>query len=143
MNRGIILIIAIVFVCNVLASIANAASLKEARVEPGIYVFVSFSMNDESLRHYFKEAEPHRAKLVMRGLVGDKNSRNRFASTKTALERARINIDINPNLFNELNIKQVPFIVVVSEDGSIRKIGGHISLNKALELMEEESNNLK
>lgn len=116
---------------------ANTGQEQKNKIEPGIYVFVSFSMNDESLRSYYMEAEHYGAKLVMRGLAGEKNSRNRFATTQARLEKARINIDINPTLFEELNIKQVPFIVIIGKNGSAKKIGGHISLKKAIELMEE------
>lgn len=104
--------------------------------EPGIYVFVSFSINDESLRSYFNEANHYGAKLVMRGLVGEKFGRNRFAETKTKLEKVGINIDINPNLFKQFGIKQVPAVVVVNSDKTIKKISGHITLKKALEIME-------
>jgi type-F conjugative transfer system pilin assembly protein TrbC len=106
------------------------------QIEPGIYVFVSFSMNDQSLRAYFAEAQHFGATLVMNGLVGDKHARNRFAETKAKIEKARINIDINPNLFEQLSIKQVPAIAVVNSDKTIKKISGHISLSKALELMD-------
>ncbi|NDA90862.1 MAG: hypothetical protein EBY20_08210, partial [Alphaproteobacteria bacterium] len=81
---------------------------QEIQIEPGIYVLVSFAINDESLRSYFNEANHYGAKLVMRGLVGKKFGRNRFAETKTKLEKVGINIDINPNLFKQFGIKQVP-----------------------------------
>ena len=47
-----------------------------------------------------------------------------------------INIDINPNLFKQFGIKQVPAVVVVNTDKTIKKISGHITLKKALEIME-------
>ena len=72
----------------------------------------------------------------MRGLVGEKFGRNRFAETKTKLEKVGINIDINPNLFKQFGIKQVPAVVVVNSDKTIKKISGHITLKKALEIME-------
>jgi type-F conjugative transfer system pilin assembly protein TrbC len=109
---------------------------QEIQIEPGIYVLVSFAINDESLRSYFNEANHYGAKLVMRGLVGKKFGRNRFAETKTKLEKVGINIDINPNLFKQFGIKQVPAVVVVNSDKTIKKISGHITLKKALEIME-------
>jgi conjugal transfer pilus assembly protein TrbC len=115
---------------------ANQLNKQAIEIEPGIYVFVSFSMNDQSLRAYFAEAQAHGAKLVMNGLVGDKNARNRFGATKEKMEKVRINVDINPNLFELLAIKQVPVIAVVTPDQTIKKISGHISLQKALELMD-------
>jgi len=111
-----------------------------AQMEEGIYVLVSFSMNDAALRKYFIEAQCLGAKLVLRGLVGTLGERNRFAATKTRIERAKINVEINPNLFEHLNVKQVPVIAVVSKDKKhgkmVKQISGHISLHKALEMME-------
>ena len=64
-----------------LSTAVNAGgSNYQNKIEAGTYVFVSFSMNDESLRSYFLEAEKHGAKLVVIGLIGDKKSRNRFAT---------------------------------------------------------------
>ena len=109
---------------------------QEIQIEPGIYILVSFAINDESLRSYFNEANHYGAKLIMRGLVGEKFGRNRFAETKTKLEKVGINIDINPNLFKQFGILQVPAVVVVNTDKTIKKISGHITLKKALEIME-------
>ena len=126
-----LMILAIATSCS---SLANPK--QEIPIEPGIYVLVSFSINDESLRSYFNDANHYGAKLVMRGLVGEKLGRNRFAETKTKLEKVGINIDINPNLFKQFGIKQVPAVVVVNSDKTIKKISGHIHLRKALEIME-------
>lgn len=111
---------------------------KEFEIEPGIYILVSFSMKDEPLRAYFKEAKACGATLVMRGLVTNNtnNNYNRFANTKARTEKARINIDINPNLFEQLSVEQVPVIAYVDESGNIKKISGHITLEKALEYMD-------
>lgn len=133
-KRGIYTIAVLIMLVTSSASVN--ASKPELQIEPGIYVFVSFSMNDESLRSYFIEANHYGAKLVLRGLVGEKHSRNRFADTKAKINKARIIVDINPNLFEHLGIKQVPAIAVVNTDRSIKKISGHITLQKALELMD-------
>lgn len=110
----------------------------EIQIEPGIYVLVSFSMNDQSLRKYFEDAQKIGGKLILRGLVGDKAERNRFAETKRAAQRAKINFDINPNIFEYLNVKQVPTIAFVDANRTVKKISGHITLAKALEIMEVE-----
>lgn len=129
-----------ILVLMILATAISCSSFalpkQEIQIEPGIYVLVSFAINDESLRSYFNEANHYGAKLVMRGLVGEKFGRNRFAETKTKLEKVGINIDINPNLFKQFGIKQVPAVVVVNSDKTIKKISGHITLKKALEIME-------
>lgn len=108
----------------------------EIQIEPGIYVLVSFSMNNQSLRQYFEDAQKVGGKLILRGLVGDKAERNRFAETKRAAQKARINFDINPNIFEYLNVKQVPTIAFVDANRGVKKISGHITLAKGLEIME-------
>ena len=137
-NKIVLSLIVSAFLCS--SFLAKASSIPEAKIEPGTYVLVSFSMNDASLRSYFIEAQNYGAKLAIRGLVGEKNARNKFRNTKTRIEKARINVDINPNLFEAMNVKQVPVIAVVANDGSIKKIAGHISIKAALELMEIEQN---
>ena len=71
----------------------------------------------------------------MRGLAGAEQGRNRFIETKAKIEKARINVDTNPNLFEQFDIQQVPAIVVVDADKIIKKVSGHITLEKALEIM--------
>ena len=132
---AILLIVSIVMSSSSLANKVEQSEGLSTQIPEGTYIFVSFSMNKESLHSYFLEAEPRGAKLVIRGLVGEKHSKNRFVQTKAKIEEAKINVDINPNLFEQLDIKQVPAMAVVQKDGSIKKIYGHISLKKALELM--------
>ena len=114
----------------------NSHKVGAAKIEAGIYVLVSFSMNNQSLHSYFLEANQFGAKLVMQGLAGQKDARNRFAETKARTQAAKINIDINPTIFEQLNVKHVPVIAVVNDKGKVRKISGHISLENALEIME-------
>jgi conjugal transfer pilus assembly protein TrbC len=133
-NSGFLCIMLGLIILPVASSIA--ALKPEIQIEPGIYVLVSFSLNDQSLRSYFIEAQHYGATLVMNGLAGEKLGRNRFAETKAKIEKARINVDINPNLFKQFNIKQVPAIVVVNSDKTIKKVAGHITLQKALEIMD-------
>lgn len=115
---------------------SNELSKQASQIEAGTYILVSFSMNNQSLRNYFLEAQKHGAILVMQGLSGEKHSRNRFAETKAKTEKAKINIEINPTIFEQLNVKQVPVIAVVNGAGRARKVSGHITLEKALEIME-------
>lgn len=126
------------FLCLALVQKAEANPKPEIRVDPGIYVLVSFSMNVSALRRYFVDAQNHGAKLVMRGFAGQSNTSNRFAETKAKVEKAQINMDINPSLFDKLDIKHVPVIISVDKIGNIKKVSGHITLQKALEIMEQD-----
>ena len=96
------------------------------------YVFVSFTMNDEAIKAYFVEASKIGATLVMRGLIDDS-----FIATKAKLDELNIAYDINPELFEKYNVRQVPTIIDVQKD-SIKQITGHIPLTEALRIFAEE-----
>ena len=86
---NLISLIFIMITHNCVNVFANDITQKQTpQIEPGIYILVSFSMNDTSLRAYFDQAQHYGAKLVMRGLSGDKTERNRFADTKAKAEKA-------------------------------------------------------
>lgn len=134
---------AITILIITLLSFDSAAANKRAMVqtiEPGFYILVSFSMSDHSLRKYFIEAESMGGKLIVKGLPGNKHNRNRFQAARARVEKAKINIDINPVIFEELGIKHVPTMIVVKEDGLIKKVSGHVSAGYALKVMQENKN---
>ncbi len=95
------------------------------------YVFVSFSMPDNALKSYFKEAQKHNAILVMRGLKDDS-----FQETQKKTLELKITYNIDPELFEKYEVSKVP--VIVLDEGNIKKITGHISLTKALEILKEK-----
>lgn len=126
---------------------SNSAALNSLQTIPGIYVAVTLTMPKSSLRQYFKECHKYNAKLVIRGLpdINNKNNdkdnrgqrKNRFLQLKEQLEELNINIDINPVLFKEFTINKVPTFIIIKSNGKAKKIAGHITLQKALELMDE------
>lgn len=98
-----------------------------------IYVFVSHSMNNNSLQQYYQEAEALGATLVMRGLIDDSFTKNQ--------ERAAllgIGYDIDPELFDQFAVTVVPAIVR-DNDGVVQKITGHLPLREALKIFDEEA----
>ena len=120
--------------------VAKAACNKAINPESdqvGKYIFVSFSMNDSSLRRYYAEANKLGAKLIIRGFVKDASEKNVFISTKKRVSKAKINVDINPGLFERCKIEAVPSFAVIEENGDIYKASGHISFDKALEIIEQ------
>ena len=117
----------LLLVLTINLQLANAEDKKDQ-----ILIFVSFSMNDSALQKYFKEASLVGAKLVIRGLIN-----NSFMATRQKMQQLKINIEIDPNKFEEYRIKRVPAIVVVS-DQIIKKITGHLPLASALEIMEKD-----
>jgi conjugal transfer pilus assembly protein TrbC len=125
-------------VVSPLSASAIAVSKTMPQIEAGTYILVSFSMNDTSLRSYFAEAQRYGAKLIINGFVGKKGEGNKPSKTTAKMRETKINVDINPMLFEAMNVKHVPVIAVIKEDGSIKKVAGHISLASALEIMEEK-----
>ena len=96
-----------------------------------LYVFVSHSMGDEALKAYDREAKRHGGTLVMRGLLNDS-----FVQTKEKADRLKITYDINPQLFDEYQVRSVP--VIVETHPTPQKISGHIPLKEALYAFQKE-----
>ncbi len=105
--------------------------LNNTNVLAQTYIFVSFSMPDEALKSYYAEAQKVGAILVMRGLVN-----NSFLETKAKVDKMAISFNIDPNLFEQYQIKQVPVIIIDDGQGFVKKLTGHVPCSKALEMME-------
>lgn len=88
-----------------------------------ILVFVSFSMPDQSLIQLSQDADKYNARLIMRGVY--KNSFAELKKKVLSISRRGILFDIDPELFKQYNVQQVPTFVYV-KDGS--KITGNVNL---------------
>jgi len=109
------------------------ASTARANTHDKLYIFVSLSMPGSALQNYYREAESMGAILVMRGL-----HHNSFPETKTKAESLKISWDIDPDLFEQYGISEVPVIVRVA-GGIAKKVAGHIPLSEALTLMDAKN----
>lgn len=101
-------------------------------------VFVSSSMGRNLLRHYVKEAKKYGATLVFRGLPN--GSWLELASLVTAItnsNESEIEMQIDDEIFERFNIKEVP-AVVLSLGSKFDKVSGNIGIRAALELMKKE-----
>ena len=49
----------------------SASSFAVGKINPGKYILVSFSMNDQALKDYFIEAQKHGAVPVFQGVISD------------------------------------------------------------------------
>lgn len=93
-----------------------------------LIIFVSSSMPKESLRGLYGEAQKIGARLVFRGLIG-----NSFKETQSYFRDLKIVADIDPTVFEENDIVQVPtFLVQDQKSGKKDTLKGHISLREAL-----------
>jgi type-F conjugative transfer system pilin assembly protein TrbC len=99
-----------------------------------LYVFVSFSMTDESWLSLSKAVEQLGGSLVLRGLPN--NSFQELAKKIHDLRKRGVNahIQIDPRLFTKYAIEKVPCFVVL-EESSFEKLYGNVSLPFALEKM--------
>jgi conjugal transfer pilus assembly protein TrbC len=102
--------------------------------DPKIMVFMSFSVPENIWLSFSKEMEKKGGIFVIRGLP--ENSFKSFAGMLLKLKEKGMNsaIQINPKLFREYEIVQVPTVVAL-EDGKHDRISGNISLSFALERM--------
>ena len=96
-----------------------------------ILIFVSFSMPQKMLWHYFEQAKLYNAKLIIRGLVN-----NSFKDTVKAMDLGDnkiLKLEVNPKLFKEYQIQRVPTIVITSLHNGYNKFIGSVSLKYALD----------
>jgi type-F conjugative transfer system pilin assembly protein TrbC len=104
---------------------------KELKKDQKIIIFVSLSMPKNSLMVLMQEAEKYQAILVMRGLKDD-SFKQTAIFLKELNENANIGgIEINPKLFEEYTITQVPTFVLVKNGQEIARLKGNVSLDFA------------
>ncbi len=103
---------------------------KKQNPQDKVFVFVSFSIPEASLKRLAQEARKHHAVLVMRGLYQD-------SFVKTIQKLQDIGVDINPQLFERYNITSVPTFVAVKEDRVVHRLSGNVSLAFCLEKFQE------
>lgn len=97
-----------------------------------VLVFVSFGLADEVLKGLNEECLRVGARLVMRGLLQDS-----FTKTKNRLDQLGISIDIDPPLFEDYSIKQVPTFILTDHQ-KVDRLSGTVNLKYALEQMNEK-----
>ena len=95
-------------------------------------IFVSFSMPKESLKSLYFDSKNQSAILVMRGLKDLS-----FKKTASELQALKIAIQIDPNLFKEYQVTQVPTIVSLLEHNNFNAISGNVSFEYAKAKLSE------
>lgn len=98
-----------------------------------VYVCVSASMPNDTLKMLFSQASSEGAKLVIRGLI-----KNSFQETRKKMEELEINVSIDPNIFEDFGVKSVPTVIGIKE-GLAYKVSGNVSLREALKYLKEKS----
>lgn len=73
-----------------------------------LLVFVTLSMADEALKTYSYDVQKVGGRLVIRGLVEDS-----FVKTQKRLQELGIEVDIDPTVFEDFKVEQVPTFIHV------------------------------
>lgn len=106
-------------------------------ITPKLFVFISFSVPEDVWISISKDIIPIGGVLVLNGLPDNsfKNLANRLRKMKENGFLA--DVQINPMLFEEYSITQVPAFVV-SDNNCYDKVIGNISVDYALEFLREK-----
>lgn len=115
-----------------LSNKSSTPPAKEKHSSKDLIIFVSSSMPATSLKALFWQAQRAGVPLVFRGLID-----NSFAKTKAFFEEQQINGEIDPNLFSEYHVSEVPTFVI-REGKSFDVLQGNISLEDALTLFKKK-----
>ena len=119
----------IVCACLVLNPGLVSGTLSKDRDErkDKVLYFVSFSMPEDSLKKAVEQAEKAGAILVLRGLKGE-SLVNTAQAIKDLMGERRVLFQIDPPLFKEYKVTQVPCICFKDY-----KVCGDVTLDYALE----------
>ena len=95
----------------VLCLMVNMDADANTRNDAPIIIFVSFSMPDESIKGWMKEAEMIHAPVVVRGLIHHsfKETMNKMAALAKDNHGG---VQLDPTLFQRFHIEKVPAVVV-------------------------------
>lgn len=80
--------------------------------QDNVYIFISFSMPKESLQQWAAQAQKIHAPLIIQGLVEDSFAKTQHAVADLAKE-GEGGVVLDPRLFRQYHITQVPAVVVV------------------------------
>jgi type-F conjugative transfer system pilin assembly protein TrbC len=106
--------------------------------ETSLYVFVSFSMPDDSWLSLSHEVDKVRGIFVLRGLPDD--SFKKLAEKLYVLRKQGFNasVQVDPQLFQRFKIAKVPTFITIDEQGS-DQLSGNVTLAFALEKMNNKT----
>ena len=127
---------------------------------PQLYVFVSFSMPEVTLKRLLTQASRIDASLILRGLIDDDmgKTKTRIAqlleADENGLTRIKGGFAIDPTLFERFDIQQAPTFVLTDspaprctdagcDDVSYARLSGDTTLEYALQTMQREAPAMK
>ena len=112
-----------------------------------LMVFISFSLPDDVIRKYSKQAAEYGAVLVLRGMKENSLQKTKYAGFKVNPSGAEW--DIAPATFKKFKIDRVPSIVLAdatqvstlengcAKEGDYLRVDGEVSIHHALVVMKQ------
>lgn len=94
----------------------SASPLSQYRTAPHLFIFVSFSMPEQSLKLLAEQAGDAGGTLLLRGFVGDSLEHTLIKTKAIFGEEPDVDIMIDPEQFQKFNIQVVPAIVVAQSE---------------------------
>lgn len=94
----------------------NKPSDNDIKKYPSVIIFVSFSMSDESIASYLRDAKKIHASVVIRGLINN-SFKDTFLKMASIVKLAGGGgVELNPPVFKKFSISRVPAVVVLPSD---------------------------
>lgn len=128
------------------------AGVEQQQVPDDLVVFVSLSMPMESLRALADQSARYGAVMVLRGLKDNSLKATLKAMKEVVGNNSKVNIQINPVVFNKLDVQLVPtFAVIKGRDvgngeskacapaSAYMSVAGNVPLDYALEKLAADS----
>lgn len=94
---------------------SETAQLSADGDTPLAFVLVSMSMPELMVKQYIHQAQKYNASVVLSGLVDNDVKKTKALIEKMVDGKDNAGVIIDPNLFLQYNIKQVPAILVTNE----------------------------
>lgn len=110
----------------------SSAAKSTSHSSQNLIIFVSSNMPPASLKALFWQAQSLGIPLVFRGLI-----ENSFIKTKSFFEEQQINGEIDPVLFEEYRISEVPTFVM-RDGNAFDLLQGNISLQDVLTIFKNK-----
>lgn len=128
------------FVLMGVMSISTIACAQDRQLDSNVIIFVSFSMPKESIKGWMNEAKKINAPVVIRGLVNN-SFKETIRKLNDLMSDNQGGVQLDPVLFNQFNIKQVPAVVV--RDGKLHDVVyGDVHLDYALQTIIKRDDGL-
>jgi len=129
-----IVVVLMLFAAN---AFAFEMPFEQKQSEPKLYVFVSFSMPENSMKALIEQARKSQAILVFRGMHA--GSLPKTTKKLLELESRGVSAIIDPKLFQKHNIESVPTFVLTRDNACencspfVDRMSGNVPLEYFLE----------